>query len=405
LPSHPHDEFMRLCALSIAGELTAEEEARLDEHLLECEDCRKASAEFDSLVSEVLPALGAEISSEIEDAPDADEWSVEDAQQRLMKAVDEETAKRTASPKKTNRQNRLVGFLILFGSVAAASVLGYRAGVHRNRSAARVAPQSSAQRDSAAPVSVIHADFSDRHEELLQNQIASEKRKSSELLAQLQDANVRLSEATESLSQAIVERDQARLESSSQQTTLQSLQAKLDAVPKQPEPDTRHMQDLEAKVTSLDKVVTEKDATIAEQTELLQHDRDIRNLMSARDLYIAEIYDVAKDGATKKPFGRVFYTRDKSLIFYGFDLDQQPHVTQTSVFQAWGRQDTSHDVSLGLLYQDETSKNRWVLKFNDASTLARLDAVFVTVEPKGGSAKPTSKPLLFAYLHIAPNHP
>ena len=34
-----------------------------------------------------------------------------------------------------------------------------------------------------------------------------------------------------------------------------------------------------------------------------------------------------------------------------------------------------------------------------------IDAVFVTVEPKGGSAKPTGKPLLYASLHIDPNHP
>jgi hypothetical protein len=31
--------------------------------------------------------------------------------------------------------------------------------------------------------------------------------------------------------------------------------------------------------------------------------------------------------------------------------------------------------------------------------------VFVTVEPVGGSQKPSKKPLLFAYLHIDPNHP
>ena len=46
-------------------------------------------------------------------------------------------------------------------------------------------------------------------------------------------------------------------------------------------------------------------------------------MIGARNLYIAEIYDVAKNGDTEKPFGRVFYTKDKSLIFYAYDLDQQ----------------------------------------------------------------------------------
>jgi len=37
--------------------------------------------------------------------------------------------------------------------------------------------------------------------------------------------------------------------------------------------------------------------------------------------------------------------------------------------------------------------------------LEQIDAVFVTVEPAGGSRKPSGKPLLFAYLKVDPNHP
>jgi anti-sigma-K factor RskA len=103
----------------------------------------------------------------------------------------------------------------------------------------------------------------------------------------------------------------------------------------------------------------------------------------------------------------VFYTKDKSLVFYGYDLDQRGGVNQASAFQAWGRSgtDRQRDISLGLLYQDDANQKRWVLKFNDAKTIARIDAVFVTVEPRGGSAKPSGKPLLFAYLRLDPNHP
>ena len=71
---------------------------------------------------------------------------------------------------------------------------------------------------------------------------------------------------------------------------------------------------------------------------------------------------------------------------------------------AWGSGDDKQDVSLGLFYQDDTKK-RWVLRFNDTKTLARLNMVFVTAEPQGGSPKPTGKPLLLAYLQIQPNHP
>ena len=63
----------------------------------------------------------------------------------------------------------------------------------------------------------------------------------------------------------------------------------------------------------------------------------IRDVIGARDLYIAEIYDVAGTGETKKPYGRIFYTRGKSLIFYAYDLDQQTEIRRASAFQAWGR--------------------------------------------------------------------
>jgi hypothetical protein len=129
--------------------------------------------------------------------------------------------------------------------------------------------------------------------------------------------------------------------------------------------------------------------------------------MGARDLYIAEVYDVARDGQTQKAYGRVFYTKGKSLIFYAYDLDQQPGLRNASTFQAWGSHgpDRQQATSLGVFYQDNLAKKRWVLKFDDPKKLEQIDAVFVTVEPNGGSHKPSGKPLLFAYLKVDPNHP
>jgi hypothetical protein len=147
--------------------------------------------------------------------------------------------------------------------------------------------------------------------------------------------------------------------------------------------------------------------TINKQDDLLAHDRDIRDLMGARDLYIAEVYDVGRDGKTEKPRGRVFYTKGKSLVFYAYDLDQQPGVTSAKTFQAWGRRggNIQEALNLGIFYEDSAAKKRWVLKFDDPKTLEQIDAVFVTVEPNGGSEKPSGKPLLSAYLKIDANHP
>jgi hypothetical protein len=82
-------------------------------------------------------------------------------------------------------------------------------------------------------------------------------------------------------------------------------------------------------------------------------------------------------------------------------------LSKASTFQAWGRRGTdgSQALNLGIFYQDNAAKNRWVLKLNDPAALAQIDAVFVTVEPNGGSRKPSNKALLFAYLRFDPNHP
>jgi hypothetical protein len=103
----------------------------------------------------------------------------------------------------------------------------------------------------------------------------------------------------------------------------------------------------------------------------------------------------------------VFYTKEKSLIFYAYDLDQQSGLSKASTFQAWGQRgsDRSQALNLGIFYQDNAAKNRWVLKCNDPAALAQIDTVFVTVEPNGGSRKPSNKALLFAYLRFEPNHP
>jgi hypothetical protein len=58
-----------------------------------------------------------------------------------------------------------------------------------------------------------------------------------------------------------------------------------------------------------------------------------------------------------------------------------------------------------MFYEDNLGKKRWVLKFNDQKTLSQIDAVFVTLEPHGGSVKPSRKPFMFAYLKMEPNHP
>ena len=85
-------------------------------------------------------------------------------------------------------------------------------------------------------------------------------------------------------------------------------------------------------------------------------------------------------------------------------------MVNASAFQVWGQRETpqgeqASPKNLGILYMDNESNRRWVMRFDDPKQLAEIDAVFVTVEPRGGSHKPTSKPFLYALLRNEANHP
>ena len=263
--------------------------------------------------------------------------------------------------------------------------------------------------DAGHDHAVVNTEIAQRDQMIadLRRQLARQSAEISEMKAaqnQL-EGNLRAGDASrQDLSQQKTELAQ-KLESARNNSSL--LEQKLDSLAQQSAQDASQAKASEAKVNDLTRELQEQQAALDQRDELLNHDRDIRELMGARDLYIAEIYDVAGTGETKKPYGRVFYTRGKSLIFYAYDLDQQTELKRVSTFQAWGRRgpDRQQAVSLGAFYEDNATKKRWILKCDDPKTLAQIDAIFVTIEPDGGSHKPSGKPLLFAYLKVNPNHP
>ena len=241
----------------------------------------------------------------------------------------------------------------------------------------------------------------------LRRQLEQQSAKMDQMKAAQEQSDAALRNADAGRQELIQKRTEAEQKFNAAQLSAQALQTKLDSIAEQSSQDAKRAATLDAKVNELTNLLHQRDATVDQQQELLAHDRDIRELMGARDLYVAEVYDVARTGATQKPYGRVFYTKGKSLIFYAYDLDQQTVAKNASTFQVWGRRgpDREQAFPLGIFYEDNASKKRWVLKLDDPKLLAQIDAVFVTIEPNGGSRKPSGKPLLFAYLRVDPNHP
>ena len=426
LPTDPHQEFRELCALSTTGELTAEELNRLSEHLVGCNSCRKAKEQYDRVAGLMIPALAAEArrdsTADSEEQAAQGSWSIDRAEARLMGSLrDEPVPLRTRPavqlefPKWRRVRRCAVAALIL----AVFSVGSYLIGVLRGRGAAvanapyhlsmpRTAPVPEPAHH-AAPIPNQSREVPPREDQAasLRDELRESETESAKVKDQLRQLQADLAQRSADLDRSLADRADLDRQLAQAQVNAQALEARLTAMNDQSGWDTAQSLALKAQIEDLNAAIASKDGEIARQQELLGRDRDIRNLIGARNLYIAEIYDVGKNGDTQKPFGRVFYTKDKSLIFYGYDLDQQKGVRKDASFQAWGRRgsDGRHDISLGLLYQDDANQKRWVLKFNDAKTISELDAVFITVEPEGGSPKPSTKPLLFTYLHLDPNHP
>ena len=411
---HHDDYFVELCALASTGTLTPAEWRQLEIHLSLCATCRAIKAEYDRVVSTTLPAMAANRESVDDgDSPDSSWLSATEA--ALFEKIEHENVE-PDKPESTPEKSRRSGLLaIAAAAIVGFAFVGYQFGIVHGRSLT----VSSAQEKSVPIVRPVvleekkAAPGVEKGQERMVvkldalqhrlNMVSSEKTMLDDQRLSLLNE---LAERDGVLQQTEQERADIERHLSQAQANAQSLQSKLDATTASSD-GLQSAEVLQQHVNELTSELTEKKQRIAQEEALLEHDRDIRNLMGARDLYIGEIYDVAKSGKTQKPFGRVFYTQGKSLVFYAYDLDQQPGVKLASTFQAWGRRgvDQDHDVSLGVFYQDDQNKKRWVLKSDDSITLSQLDAVFVTVEPHGASNKPTSKPLLFTYLKLPANHP
>src|SRR5215470_17341905 len=388
--------------------------------------------QYRAVVTETIPALAPPPESSESDPT----WSEEQAEalffQRL-KLEEESGTDRGGAERKTSWTNPggvplsvsqatwrnlwtlyAAGILLLI----ALGVSTYQLGFHPSAKTAAVAPSSSQNDATALKQQVTDAG---RAREVLQAQMAQRDQVIADLRRQLERQAAEVSQMKISQDQLasnfqnsqanpkalLEERSEVAQRLDAARAKTQSLQDKLDALEHQSSEDKQRATALEAKVSDLNRLLHDRETTLEQQEELLAHDRDIRDLMGARDLYVAEVYDVEKTGETKKPYGRVFYTKGKSLIFYAYDLDQQAGLKNASTFQAWGRRgpDWQQALDLGIFFVDNPSKKRWVLRFDDPKALAQIDAVFVTVEPHGGSQKPSKKPLLFAYLHIDANHP
>ncbi len=421
-PQLEHEQYEELCALATAGVLSAAEGDLLAAHLENCAECREALAQYEAVTREGMPILAREFAV----TPGGQGFSETPALQRLMRAIemDEARAKPPVSAAGSGgiRPRGWIRALAAASMVAAVGTGAYWAGARsantrmRNISALSRSALGRATATTQSLQATIQADG--RQIEALEQQTLIDKSSVERLRVETETDGRRLAQIAESMtaekdaSDAQLaalrherDADAGRLRDAEQR--YQAVQYELNMLRTQHQQDLEHLASLTTSVASLTNQLNNQSAKATEDEQYLAADRDIRDLIAARNLYIADIMDVNDTGQSRRAFGRVFYTKEKSLIFYAYDLDRQPGVRQTSIFQVWGRTSPNDPkpVSLGILYRDSATQRRWTLRVNNAEELSRLDSIFVTIEPHEQINRPTGKPFLYASLQRLPNHP
>ena len=437
-----HEEFRELCAAATAGELNSDEQARLNAHLATCPACRRVLREYELATVKGMAALAEEHGIAPKEESDA-AWCPEAAEAAFFKRLDREAASHvsgvagneaaelpklgkrfTYRPSQFRWREIWMPFAAAILLALALGIAAYKTGLKQGTGVAATSPQPVNEADVSLEAQASDAGYERAQ---LQEKLAEDTKLIADLKHQLTEqvttvnslksAQTTSAQAPKTNQPIAQPNDDARKrqdqELTAAQEKLAELEKTVEVATAQRDESARQAAVLETKVNELTALAKERElaldrteSEVAKGQELLAHDRDIRELMGARELYMADVHDVSGKG-TAKTYGRVFYTKGKRLIFYAFDLDAVPGVQNASSFQAWGRRgpDRQEAHSLGIFYEDNVSKKRWVLKADDPRSLEDIDAVFVTVEPNGGSPHPSGKQLLFAYLRVNPNHP
>jgi hypothetical protein len=420
-----HEHFEELCSLAIIGEVSHEEWADLEKHLGQCPQCRVACADFIALTDEHLPtadrssvrsarkgspevtaglrqATFAKVANEgLHISPEAMAGTV-----RRRTRADEWLGDVVCSLRARPSQVTIVATLLAVGVVGAVIV---RHDAARRHQVERLASSLYEAQNDAARLKqqldgAVDPQSGTKPDASLQQQLNAVHEHTAQLDAEHQQ-DIRSLRALEvSVAQLESEKASAVQDAQKKETELTTLRGQMEALRVDATQKESELVAQQYRLSELSDQLSAQKVALDHEQQLLAESRDIRDVMSARNLHIIDVHDQTAHGESR-PFGRIFLTEGKRLIFYAYDLDSAN--LKNASFQAWGQRSDGGRaaLNLGIFHIDDQKQSRWALKVEDPNLLKTIDSVFVTVEPHGGTKKPSGKKLMYAYLRNPINHP
>lgn len=423
------DKIGELCCLYALGELAPEEAIRLQGHLCECEQCSALVKEFEKIILFDLPSIEV-LRSEGSVPEDPESVSERELLSRIHERASSISELSREQPAWEDRAGvwpslvpplrtfRFAGLAALAAGwlVAAALILIHTATGpegHKTEAAGRwedsrvqvlkaeAAALTQELRSANANVQILKSKLdtmSDRAR-TAQFELAYMKGQNRSLNSGYSDLHTQLTQEEGLVEQESAELQLTRDNLNAQLAAKDSLEGQLSEVSSRLEKQSQEVARLARVAAAVPVAYSISESTVSKG--------EAREILGARDLHIVDVHDVDDSGKASRTYGRIYYVNHSELIFYAFDLSKLEKKHKLVAFQAWGFQQpqSSKVESLGLFYLDNATLNRWALRISNPEILSRIDTLFVTVEPPGGSRFPKGRRLLMASLVGPPNHP
>jgi hypothetical protein len=407
-----HVHYEELCGLVAIGEITEAELHDLRCHLADCNDCCDRLADFSQLSGQVIPLLGEHYAPVAVPAGMADRFreSARRAGVPLSDPVLKSFDMSWLRPRMLTAVCATVLVLVAAGFEAkhamlrreSATISGPIPIASVSSPGTRISSSTKADIQAAPKIDPAHnADVESAQMQELQEEISLLKQSNSDAHAEHGQLTARIAELSAELTKA--------QESATQQTaSVAQLKQQLDMRQGLDAADIVTIAEREDRIKALQTQIAQSDADVARARSLLAASDQARDLIVARNLHIIDVHDSNGSGKHQLPFGRIFYTEGKSLVFYAYDLQNPGNARDaTLAFHVWGGKLGEESAkSLGIFRNESTTEGRWVLTCDDPHLLAQVNTVFVTTETRRENGKePRGKRILSAFLGDLPNHP